>query len=115
MYISLQPKTDFWFMPDTNTETEVGFIYILDNSNSSSISFWTKVLFRDGYNGKTFVYKFCVLCILVNRLYTVIHNTQNSLTKVLPLQQSVNSTLEIFQPIKKVMRLWLLSFDKTSS
>ena len=37
-----------------------------------------KVLFTDRYNGKTFVYEFCVLCTLVNRLYTVIHNTQNS-------------------------------------
>ena len=44
-------------------------------------SWWrmhTKVLFTDGFKGKNFVYEFCVLCILVNRLYTVIHNTQNS-------------------------------------
>ena len=41
-------------------------------------SFITKVLFTDHYTGKNFVYEFCVLCILVNRLYTVIHNTQNS-------------------------------------
>ena len=43
-----------------------------------SKKFCSKVLFTDGFKGKNFVYEFCVLCILVNRLYTVIHNTQNS-------------------------------------
>ena len=33
--------------------------------------FAAKVLFTDGFKGKTFVYEFCVLCILVDRLYTV--------------------------------------------
>ena len=55
----------------------VHLIFEYQNSAFAWINSKSKVLFMEGYNGNTFIYEFCALCVLENRLFLVIHNTQN--------------------------------------